>query len=83
MSTTRFPLHLRLSEGHSVYRIESDISFTEVQRVGRRFLVHRVTALTWPERLRIADLLANADGSLVPASAEEFNDWMIKAGPMK
>lgn len=80
MDTTRFPVHLRLIGGHSLYRIESETSFTEVQRIGGRFLVHRVQALTWPERLRIADMLANADGSLATTTAEEFADWLGKAG---
>ena len=82
MSTTRFPVHLRLTDGHSVYRIDSDISFVEVQRIGERFLAHRILASTWPERLRIADMLANADGSLVPLGPAEFVDWLRRSeGP--
>jgi len=82
MSTTRFPVHLRLTDGHSVYRIDSDTSFVEVQRIGERFLAHRVLANTWPERLRIADMLANADGSLVPLAPAEFADWLRRSeGP--
>ncbi len=79
MSTTRFPIHVRLNGGHSIYRIESTISFVEVQRIGRRYLAHRVQALTWPERLRIADMLANVDGSLVATTPAEFEHWLGRA----
>ena len=50
MDTAPFPIHLRLTGGHSLYRIESETSFTEVQRVGGRFLAHHIIARTWPER---------------------------------
>ena len=75
MDTVPFPVHLRLTGGHSLYRIESETSFTEVQRVGGRFLAHHIIARTWPERLRIADMLENADGSLAASTPEEFGDW--------
>jgi hypothetical protein len=79
MTTPPFPVHLRLTHGHSVYRIASDTEFTEVQRVGSRFIAHRITALTWPERLRIADMLANADRSLDPITEAEFEEWLARA----
>lgn len=62
-----------------MYRIESETSFTEVQRVGNRYLAHRISALTWPERLRIADMLANRDGSLTRYTPEEFDRWLNEA----
>lgn len=81
MTNTPFPIHLRLTQGHSVYRIGSETAFIEVQRVGRRFIAHRITAHTWPERLRIADMLANADGSLAPMTEAEFEEWLALAEP--
>ncbi len=79
MTKTPFPLFLRITDGNSVYRILSETSFTEVQRIGQRYVIHQVEALTWPERLRIADMLANHDGSLMAIPEEEFNAWSRRA----
>lgn len=79
MHTPRFPIYLKLTGGHSIYRITSETSFTEVQRVGRRSVVHSIEATTWPERLRIADMLENADGSLSPATEAEFEEHLHRA----
>lgn len=79
MTNPPFPIFLRITGGHSVYRIGSETSFTEVQRIGQRFVSHHIEALTWPERLRIADMLANTDGSLAPISAALFDDWLGRA----
>lgn len=79
MAPIDFPVHLRLIGGHSLYRIESETTFTEVQRIGGRFLAHRVNAQTWPERLRIADMLANVDGSLASSDPGEFESWLSRA----
>ncbi|MBP7513416.1 MAG: hypothetical protein KA791_02640 [Flavobacteriales bacterium] len=74
-----FPVYLRLTGGYSLYRIESETSFTEVQHVGSRYLAHRISAITWPERLRIADMLMNRDGSLARSTPEEFDHWLNEA----
>ena len=79
MTKTPFPVFLRITDGNSVYRILSEISFTEVQRIGQRYVTHQIEALTWPERLRIADMLANADGSLMAIPEDQFNEWFRRA----
>lgn len=79
MTGPPFPVYLRITGGHSVYLIASETSFTEVQRIGKRYLAHHVVAHTWPERLRIADMLANADGALSPIPAALFEDWLSRA----
>lgn len=79
MDTAAFPVYLRLTGGHSLYRIESDTAFTEVQVVGTRHIAHRIVARTWPERLRIADMLANRDGLWAPINAAEFEAWLGRA----
>lgn len=76
MTKTPFPVFLRIIDGNSVYRILSETSFTEVQRIGQRYVTHQIEALTWPERLRIADMLANDDGSLMAIPEDQFNDWL-------
>lgn len=79
MDTPAFPVYLRLAGGHSLYRIESDTAFTEVQVVGRRYIAHRIEARTWPERLRIADMLANTEGAWAPLPASEFEELLGRA----
>jgi hypothetical protein len=76
MTNTPFPVYLRIADGHSVYRIGSEISFTEIQRIGKRYVTHHIVALTWPERLRIADMLANADGTWAVITGAEFDQWL-------
>lgn len=75
MSSDRFPIYRQLANGRSMFRIESEARFTEIQRIGARYVVFTVVAATWPERLRIVDMLAAADGSVAPADAEDFNRW--------
>lgn len=79
MNNTTFPVYLRITDGLSVYRIASETSFTEVQRVGQRFVAHHVVAQTWPERLRIADMLANFTGVWSVTSEDEFDHWLDRA----
>ena len=80
MSNTPFPVHLRMIAGNSVYRILSETAFVEVQRIGQRYVVYDIVARTWPERLRIADMLADTDHSLVVIPESEFEDWRGRAG---
>ncbi|MFT3884170.1 MAG: hypothetical protein QM724_01695 [Flavobacteriales bacterium] len=68
----RFPIYLKRTNGLNWYRIDADDRFVEVQRIGGRSLVHEVQARSYPERSRIADLLAGEAGAVVPCSAEEF-----------
>ena len=80
MTNTPFPVYLRITDGHSVYRIASEISFTEVQHIGQRYVAHHIVAHTWPERLRIADMLANADGAWAVITEAEFDLWLGRTG---
>lgn len=67
-----YPLYRRLGDGASLYRIDAEDRFTELQRVGRSWLVHVVVAERYPERLRVAELIAAADGRVQPSTEEEF-----------
>lgn len=79
MTPRHFPVYRKLANGRSCYRIESETAFTEIQRVGSRYVAHHVVAHTWPERLRIQDMLANADDSLAPITRAEFEDWLHRS----
>lgn len=66
-----FPLYRRSVNGLNWYRIESWTAFTEVQRVGSRYLAHRVLVRAYPERVRIQELIDMAEGHVQECPAQE------------
>ena len=80
MSEPIFPAYRALVNGRSLFRIGSPTTFTEVQRIGSRSVVFEIAAETYPERLRIAELLAATDGTVVPIGAAEFERALEAAG---
>ena len=81
MEAPAYPAFRELGNGLSRYRIDSDSVMVEVQRIGRRFAVHRLEATTYPERLRIHELLTLADSGVHPITAAEFDAWWTAAAP--
>lgn len=75
MDDGRFPIYRRLSNGNSFYRITSDRSFDEVQRIGDRCVLHVIDAATYPERLRIAEMIDLSLPGVGPSEAREFDHW--------
>ena len=71
-TATEFPVYRQLRDGRHYYRIEGPEAFTELQRVGARVVVHRVAAMAYPEKLRIADMLSGSDGRFLPLEVEEW-----------
>ncbi len=53
-----FPAYRRASHDRNYYRIEGTRSFTEIQRIGSRWAVHRVKEAAYPEQVRIMEMLA-------------------------
>ena len=53
------------------YRIEAPDAFTELHRLGQRWLRHEVNRAAYPEQVRIAEMLACADGRFVAVDAAE------------
>lgn len=66
------PVYRKLANGASIYRIEAEDRFTELQRVGTSWLVHTVLAERYPERVRIVELLEARGEEVLLASPEEF-----------
>lgn len=75
-----FPAYRRMVGADHWYRIEGPDAFEEIQRVGRRLVRHAVRAAAYPERLRIAELLACADGRFAPIGAEEWDRLVAAIG---
>lgn len=80
MEEQRFPAYRELANGRSRYCIISPTHMVEVQRVGARFLRHDVEAGTYPERLRIHELLTLHDPGIRAIGAWEFDAWNAQAG---
>lgn len=71
-----FPAYRRSANGRHFYRIESALSFTEVQVVGQRAVIHRVRGAAYPEQLRIVEMLRMHEGRFLPLEAVEFEHML-------
>jgi hypothetical protein len=80
MESTDFPQYRRSSNGLNWYRIASPVELVEVQRVGKRWLLHRLRAEAYPEKARILDLLAMTDGHVACCPAAEVEEKIAAAG---
>lgn len=58
MEEHSFPAFRRLHGGLHLYHIHAVDRFEELQRIGGRWVLHRVDARTYPERLRVQDMLS-------------------------
>ena len=74
-----YPIYRKLIDGRSIYRIGSAERFTEVQFVGTRAIVHHVMATTYPEMVRMDDMIRMTGGHYVEAAAAEFSAALAKA----
>ena len=67
-----FPVYRQLADGRHFYRIEGPGSFTDIQVIGKRTVVHHVEARAYPERLRIQDMIDGHGGRYLPMEPEEW-----------
>ncbi len=72
MSDRKFPIYCESLGGASLYCIESDTLMTEYQRIGSKYLVHRLEVKILPERLLIADMLANEGQRWPRLSSDDY-----------
>lgn len=79
MPTPGFPLYRKLSDGRRWYRVDAPAELTEVERIGDRFIRHHLVAQQYPERVRIAEIIAQADGRYLPCSESEFLDALDRS----
>ena len=65
-------------DGGSIYALDAPDHLLEHQRIGSRHAVHELRATTFPDRLRIADLVEGAaSGRLLELSAEEYQRRLV------
>lgn len=73
MSDPFIPRWFCTLDGRSLYALEAPDQLVEHQQIGSRHAVHTLEATTYPERLRIADLVDGAaQGHVQELSAEEY-----------
>ncbi len=67
-----WPQFRRMRDGRHVYRIESPDRFTELQRIGTRWVRHTVQVTMYPEMLRLREMLTGGDGLYEPITVSEW-----------
>jgi hypothetical protein len=59
-----FPIYRKLANEKSYYKIVSEESFIELQKIGSKTRRHTIIAQQFPEKLRIQDMISLVDGFL-------------------
>jgi hypothetical protein len=73
MSDTRtYPIYRQLAGGGHLYRVESPYRFTELQRIGGRWVKHTIQAVAYPEMVRIHELVEGEEGRYVALDADQW-----------
>lgn len=67
-----FPMLRRTEDGTHLYRIEGMDRFTELQRIGKRWVKHVVEARAYPEKVRIVEMVQGDHGRYLPLSEGEW-----------
>jgi len=75
MSTlpNEFPIMRRTEDGKHLYRIDGMERFTELQRIGSRWVVYDVRASAYPEKVRIMEMIDGDGGRYVPLAEGEWD----------
>jgi hypothetical protein len=71
-----FPVFRKYSNNLSFFKITSEKSFIEIQKIGNKKLVHHVDASTYPELNFINDLINCNFKEIKPSDESEFNKNM-------
>ena len=67
-----FPQYRISTNGKNLYRIESLKAFTELQYIGERVQSFHVKAESYPEMVRIRELLEMSNGACQEMDGERF-----------
>lgn len=71
----KYPLYRKLLNGKSVYMIPTPDVLIEYQKLGQNILLHSLKASILPERVLIADIIANEGNRWETITADEFDSW--------
>jgi hypothetical protein len=73
LTEAAWPQYRRMADGRHYYRIDGPDRFTELQRVGSRWLSHVVHATMYPERVRIQEMLVGGEGVYMVIGPAEWD----------
>lgn len=76
---TDFPAYRKLSNDKVYYKIVNDRYFEEIQLIGSKANLFRMTATQYPEILKIQDMLKCESGYRI-STEEEFNQLIDHFG---
>ncbi len=79
MTTSSFPTYRKYTGINVWFKIVDDKNFTEIKKIGSRFLVQEVEASQYPEMVLIQDMLSCLEGRWEEDDEKEFDQVFIAA----
>ena len=73
MSELTFPIYCEINGGASIFIIHSPSELTEFQRLGSRYVEHKLVAKILPERNLLNDMIANLEERWPRITENEFS----------
>jgi hypothetical protein len=73
----KFPQWFAGPGRQSIYAVLSPGEWVEHQKFGSKYRVFNLVAEIYPQRLRIADLLADTSGAFIPLCREEYDQMRM------
>ena len=70
--TIEFPVYRKYEGDRAYFKINSDKSFTEIQRMGTKLFLHEIQAKTYPDFQLIADMISLHNNHWIPSNELEF-----------
>lgn len=67
-----FPIYLEIMNGKSIYEITSETEMLETQIIGEKYIQHKMRAKIYPEKVLIADMIANEGQRWLRLSRDEY-----------
>lgn len=68
-----FPVYRKYPNNSSVFKIESETTFIEIQKLGAKYIKYQFEAKIFPDRQRIQDMIAMHNNHWEEASEMEFD----------
>lgn len=75
-----FPIYRKYVGINTWFKITDDRHFTEVKKLGERYLVHELEATQYPEMILIQDMIACAEGRWEAFDSDSFEEMLKEMG---
>lgn len=73
-----YPAYRRMKGTGRLFRIDGPRRFSELQPLGKHWLMHEVDASAYPEQVRVQEMLLCAGGAYEIAEASEWETALSK-----